>query len=98
MVCGSRRQDDYEVHAQTQSIILVFFTGWPTVQVAHAKGWEGFNDVAVPIMQHIVEQHYPPAGWCCAQFWRACRRVAQSTHMSIGTRPFPSRTGFMCRW
>jgi len=57
-----RRQDDYEVHAQTQSIILVFFTGWPTVQVAHAKGWEGFNDVAVPIMQHIVEQHYPPGG------------------------------------
>ena len=57
-----RRQDDYEVHAQTQSIILVFFTGWPMVQVAHAKGWEGFNDVAVPIMQHIVGQHYPPGG------------------------------------
>ena len=25
----NRRQDDYEVHVETQSIILVFFTGWP---------------------------------------------------------------------
>jgi quercetin dioxygenase-like cupin family protein len=58
----ARRQDDYEVHAQTQSIILVFFTGWPAVQVAHAAGWELFSDVAMPIMQQIVARHYPPGG------------------------------------
>lgn len=58
----ARRQDDYEVHAQTQSIILVFFTGWPTVQVAHASGWDRFSDAAVPIMQQIVARHYPPGG------------------------------------
>jgi hypothetical protein len=58
----SRRQDDYEVHLQTQSIILVFFTGWPQVQVAHAGGWAGFGDLALPIMQEIVARHYPPGG------------------------------------
>ena len=58
----ARRQDDYEVHAQTQSIILVFFTGWPRVEVAHAAGWDHFSDVAVPIMQQLVARHYPPGG------------------------------------
>lgn len=57
-----RRQDDYEVHAQTQSIILVFFTGWPTVQVVHAAGWDQFGDLAMPIMQDIVARYYPPGG------------------------------------
>ena len=58
----NRRQDDYEVHAQTQSIILVFFTGWPEVHVAHAGGWDGFGDVALPVMNALVARHYPPGG------------------------------------
>lgn len=58
----NRRQDEYEVHAQTQSIILVFFTGWPAVQVAHAGGWEAFHDVAMPVIDHLVGRHYPPGG------------------------------------
>jgi hypothetical protein len=58
----NRRQDDYEVHAQTQSIILVFFTGWPEVRVEHAGGWETFGDVAMPVMEQVVARHYPPGG------------------------------------
>lgn len=58
----NRRQDDYEVHAETQSIILVFFSGWPEVRVAHASGWDAFADVAVPIMEELVRKHYPPGG------------------------------------
>jgi hypothetical protein len=58
----ARRQDDYEVHAQTQSIILVFFTGWPEVRVTHAQGWSGFGDVAMPVMESLVARHYPPGG------------------------------------
>lgn len=58
----NRRQDDYEVHVETQSIILVFFTGWPTVQVGHASGWNTFADVAMPVMQHIVATHYAAGG------------------------------------
>jgi hypothetical protein len=58
----NRRQDEYEVHAETQSIILVFFTGWPEVQVSHAQGWDGFNDVAMPVIDALVAKHYRPGG------------------------------------
>lgn len=58
----NRRQDDYEVHVQTQSIVLVFFSGWPTVKVTHARGWDKFSDVVMPIMQEIVARHYAPGG------------------------------------
>ncbi len=57
-----RRQEDYEVHAETQSIILVFFSGWPEVQVTHTKGWDAFGDVTMPIMESIVGRHYAPGG------------------------------------
>jgi hypothetical protein len=58
----NRRQNDYEVHAQTQSIILVFFTGWPEVAVTHAHGWDRFNDVAMPVIDEVVARHYPAGG------------------------------------
>lgn len=58
----NRRQNDYEVHAHTQSIILIFFTGWPEVEVAHAESWPRFNDVAMPIIDNLVAKHYPPGG------------------------------------
>lgn len=58
----NRRQDDYEVHAETQSIILVFFSGWPTVSVAHGQGWDAFGHLATPIMEELVARHYPPGG------------------------------------
>jgi hypothetical protein len=58
----NRRQDDYEVHAETQSIILVFFTGWPEVRVTHASGWATFGDVAMPLMEELVGKYYTPGG------------------------------------
>jgi hypothetical protein len=58
----NRRQDDYEVHVETQSIILVFFSGWPSVRVDHGSGWEAFGDLAMPIMEELVARHYPPGG------------------------------------
>ena len=57
-----RRQNDYEVHAQTQSIVLVFFTGWPQVEVFHAAGWPLFADVTMPVIETIVAQYYSPGG------------------------------------
>lgn len=57
-----RRQNDYEVHAETQSIILTFCTGWPTVKVSTAKGWDLFADVAVPVMKAVIADYYPPHG------------------------------------
>jgi len=57
-----RRQDDYDVHAQTQSIILLFCEGWPEVTVTEANGWSLLSDVATPIMDAIIERRYRPGG------------------------------------
>jgi hypothetical protein len=58
----NRRQSEYEVHAETQSIILVFFNGWPRVEVFHANGWDAFHDVAMPVIDEVVGKHYAPGG------------------------------------
>ena len=57
-----RRQQDYDVHAQTQSIILLFCTGWPQVEVTRANGWELLAVDAVPLMAQVVKKHYAPGG------------------------------------
>lgn len=57
-----RRQNDYEVHAQTQSIILTFCDGWPEVRIVRAPGWTLLADLAVPVMEHVIRQYYPPGG------------------------------------
>ncbi len=58
----SRRQDDYDVHAQTQSIILTFCEGWPEVKVFHAAGWDLLAQEAQPVMDQLIGKHYPPGG------------------------------------
>jgi len=58
----ARRQDDYEVHAQTQSIILLFCEGWPDIAVTPAEGWPLLGDVAQPVIDQIVGKRYAPGG------------------------------------
>lgn len=58
----SRRQDDYEVHAQTQSIILTFCEGWPDVKVFQGAGWDWLASEAQPVMTRIIDRHYPAGG------------------------------------
>ena len=57
-----RRQRDYDVHAQTQSIILLFCEGWPNVTVTHGNGWDLLAEEATPVMEGILSKHYPPGG------------------------------------
>ena len=57
-----RRQTDYDVHAQTQSIILLFCTGWPEVTVTRANGWDLLAAEAEPVMQRVLSRHYPAGG------------------------------------
>ena len=52
----SHRQEEYEVHKQTRSIVLVFCDGWPEVTVTKEAGWDRLAEQAVPIMQDIVER------------------------------------------
>jgi hypothetical protein len=61
---NTQRQQDYEVHEQTRSIVLLFadVEHWPAAEVGRKQGWERLGAVAEPLMQHILERHYPPGG------------------------------------
>ena len=58
------RQQSYDVHLETQSIVLVFTDGsnWPNPEIRKEPGWDRLADVAVPLMHQIIEAHYPPGG------------------------------------
>lgn len=60
---NERRQQDYEVHRQTQSIVLVFCDGpMSDLAIEKREGWDVLADVAVPVMHELIERHYPPGG------------------------------------
>ncbi len=58
------RQESFYVHNQTWSIILVAVddTKWPDRLVTNGPGWKRLADVAVPVMQEIIDKHYPADG------------------------------------
>ena len=49
---NNHRQNAYEVHAQTQSLVMLFVDtkAWPTVKVTKESAWDQLSDVALPIM------------------------------------------------
>ena len=58
-----RRQDDYDVHRQTKSIVMLFASlTWPRVVITREKGWDRIADVANPIMAKIIDRFYSPGG------------------------------------
>jgi len=58
------RQKSYDVHQQTRSIVLLALddTKWPERSVHKGHGWARIGDIAVPIMQEIIKNHYPVGG------------------------------------
>ena len=58
------RQQTYDVHRQTESIVLVFvdMDDWPKIDVRKEPGWDRLAEVAVPLMHDIIKKHYPPGG------------------------------------
>jgi hypothetical protein len=58
------RQQEYDVHLQTQSIVMIFTdgSGWPDIEVSREAGWDVLAEHAVPLMNQIVQEHYPPGG------------------------------------
>ena len=58
------RQQVYDVHRQTESIVLVFanLEVWPEIEIHKEPGWDRLADLAVPLMHDIIEKHYPPGG------------------------------------
>ena len=54
------RQDEYEVHTATKSILMIFVdtSGWPDIKVTREAGWNRLANVALTIMNNIIENHY----------------------------------------
>lgn len=62
-MANEQRQNDYEVHKQTRSIVLVFCDGpMRELVVSKSEGWDELADVAVPIMHELVGRCYQPGG------------------------------------
>jgi hypothetical protein len=58
------RQEEFEVHHQTESIVILFaeLEKWPDIVVSKEPGWERLADVALPLMNGIINNFYPPGG------------------------------------
>lgn len=60
---NQNRQNDYEVHKQTQSVVMVFCDGpMNDLQVSKESGWDALADAAVPVMHDIIGRCYEPGG------------------------------------
>ena len=57
------RQEEYDVHTYTESVVLVFCDDkWPDLTVSKQPGWDHLAKEAVPLMHSIIEAHYPKGG------------------------------------
>jgi hypothetical protein len=58
------RQQEFDVHRQTESIVLVFcnLEVWPEIEICKEPGWDRLAALAVPVMHDIIARHYPPGG------------------------------------
>ncbi|MCE2424758.1 MAG: aspartyl/asparaginyl beta-hydroxylase domain-containing protein [Pseudomonadales bacterium] len=58
------RQEMFNVHSSTQSIVLCFIDleAWPRIAVARDVGWDRLGETAQPVMDEIVARSYEPGG------------------------------------
>lgn len=58
------RQQAYDVHRYTESVVLIFTDGegWPNIEVRKESGWDLLAETAIPLMHEIIEKHYQPGG------------------------------------
>ncbi|ANO50092.1 aspartyl/asparaginyl beta-hydroxylase domain-containing protein [Woeseia oceani] len=58
------RQEEFEVHHATQSIVMLFVNldRWPELVVSREPGWPRLAETALPLMNQLIEKHYPPGG------------------------------------
>lgn len=58
------RQESFNVHRSTQSIVLCFvdLDQWPNLAVVREVGWERLGSSAEPVMASIIARCYPPGG------------------------------------
>lgn len=57
------RQQLYEVHRDTESIVMLFCDeSWPDGEIYRESGWDRLADVAMPVIDLIIDSHYEPGG------------------------------------
>jgi quercetin dioxygenase-like cupin family protein len=58
------RQEEFEVHHATESIVMVFvdLDQWPEIVVSQEPGWPRLADAALPLMNDIISRFYAPGG------------------------------------
>ena len=62
-IANQQRQIDYDVHRQTQSIVLVFCDGpAKDLVVSKQEGWDLLSETAVPVMHDLIGRGYPAGG------------------------------------
>lgn len=62
-LANEMRQNEYEVHRQTRSVVLVFCDGpLDNLVVTKSEGWELLAEAAVPVMHDLIGRHYTPGG------------------------------------
>jgi len=60
---NEQRQNDFEVHKQTRSIVMVFCDGpMNDLTVSKENGWDLLAEAAVPVMHELIGRGYPPGG------------------------------------
>ena len=61
---NDHRQNAYEVHRDTESVVLVFTEAeaWPEIVVRKMPGWDRLIEAAGPLMHDIIANHYPAGG------------------------------------
>ncbi len=92
-----RRQTDYDVHAETQSIILRFLHRLAGSR-RQRPGWEPFAAAAMPIVQAIIGQHTPKAASSCVPCWPAYDRAAGFPGTRMPITSSPSAIAFTSPW
>jgi hypothetical protein len=57
------RQQTYEVHKDTESIVMLFCDeSWPDGDIYREAGWVRLADVAWPLIERIINTWYVPGG------------------------------------
>ena len=57
------RQQTYEVHRDTESIVMLFCDeSWPDGEVYQEPGWARLSEVAMPLINYIIDTYYTPGG------------------------------------
>ena len=58
------RQEAFDVHRATESIVMLFFDPelWPEIVVRKEPGWARLAETALPLMNDIITRCYEPGG------------------------------------